>query len=90
MALSKTITLDNDLQIPSAYLKITNVFGNKNAVDITLTIFTSKEASDNNEIRCGIKYYRFVPDVSETSPNFIKQGYEYLKTLDEYSDAIDV
>ncbi|PAD19119.1 hypothetical protein [Shouchella clausii] len=34
--------------------------------------------------------YVFIPDLEDGAPNFIKQGYDYLKTLDEYKDAIDI
>lgn len=40
----------------------------------------------------GINYhknYSFIPSVEENSTNFIKQAYLYLKTLEEFSGAVD-
>lgn len=33
------------------------------------------------------KFYKFTPDMN--GPNFVKQAYEYLKTLPEFEDAKD-
>ena len=35
------------------------------------------------------KQYTFIPSVADGSANFIQQGYEYLKTLPEFADAVD-
>ena len=105
MALSKSITLNlkyetsidsvslgvekeivSNVEIPSAYIKITNIEGNKNSIFIDIEIFNNNECNTLLEI----KRYYFKPSVEDTASNFIKQGYEYLKTLDEYKDAVDV
>ena len=36
------------------------------------------------------KSFEFTPSVAEGSENTIKQAYEYLKTLPEFADAVDV
>lgn len=36
------------------------------------------------------KTYQFMPDTSDSAINYHTQCYEYLKTLDEYTDAVDV
>ena len=36
------------------------------------------------------KNYSFIPNIEDAAQNFIKQGYKYLKTLDEYKDATNL
>ena len=86
MALSKN-TIKNiygkDITFENAYIKITNISGNKELVILTVSIYSDN--TQNNLIE--IKEYNFIPNVENSAPNFIKQGYEYLKTLDEYKEA---
>lgn len=77
-AFGQTITLNN------AYIKITCLTGNKDNLSITATILTNDKNIVIDEF-----IYGFVPSVEDISANFIKQSYEYLKTLDEYNDAVD-
>ena len=89
MALSKN-TIKNiygkDITFENAYIKITNISGNKELEILTVSIYSDN--TQNNLIE--IKEYNFIPNVENSAPNFIKQGYEYLKTLDEYKDVIDL
>ena len=73
------------LVVNNAYIKIINNVGDKNSQNINVGIFNIK-----NGILLQVKNYIFAPNISENSSNFIKQGYEYLKTLDEYKNAIDL
>jgi hypothetical protein len=70
--------------IQDAYIKIINVNGGKESLNLMVSI----EDTINEKINT-IKYYTFVPNVTDNSVNFIKQGYDYIKTLNEYKDAID-
>ena len=70
---------------PAAYLQITNIEGNKNKVKLLLTIY----ADSTKASVVDYKYYTFTPSVDLGSTNFIQQGYEYLKTLPEFADAVD-
>jgi cobalamin biosynthesis Co2+ chelatase CbiK len=45
---------------------------------------------DNKEIFIKREFINFKPDVSDSAKNFIKQIYEYLKTLDNFKDAVDL
>lgn len=85
MALSKNIIFKG-LTINSAYLKIDSLSGNKNSMDINLGVYANKDSNESLEQR----FYNFAPSVADTAPNTFKQGYEYLKTLDEYKDAVDL
>lgn len=86
MALTQTIKLlDNfnyEVSFPNTYIKIESFSGAKNL--ITLVVAYKKDAETlpfNNVL------FSFTPDL--TGINFIAQGYEYLKTLPEFSDAIN-
>jgi hypothetical protein len=62
-----------------AYIKVVSVSGTKN------------EASANVEAKTdiGSSYSAFVFIPNMDGPNFIKQAYEHMKTLPEYSGAQD-
>jgi hypothetical protein len=77
--LSKTISIDN------AYIKIIGLQGNKTDINLTVGIYDKK---DGNLLKSSC--HSFTPNVSDTAKNFIQQGYEYIKTLDEYKDAVDL
>ena len=71
--------------LENAYIKIDNITGSKSNIIISIAIYNFKNGTVILR-----KSYNFVPDISENAKNFIKQGYEYLKTLDEYKDAINL
>jgi len=89
MAISKNINLNNGLEINDAYLRICLLSGNKDNININLCSYLSQEAFQQGKEWLEIKEYNFVPITTDTSSNFIKQGYDYLKTLDEYKDSVD-
>lgn len=88
----KTITVDdmikNIISIPDEILlelvqfKITEVHGSKDLLKIDVVGFYNNVIVYTNR-------FDFIPTVADDSPNFLKQGYTYLKTLDEFKDAID-
>jgi len=79
-------TIDKTFTIQNAYYKIENLTGDKNKINITVSIY-----KDNNKtVLFDRKSYSFIPNVTDIAKNFIKQGYEYLKTLDEYENAINL
>jgi hypothetical protein len=86
MALKKQITLKSnfgdDVVFNDAYIKINTLNGNKNKIDFELYIF--KQA---NELLIERKSFSFIPNLD--GANFIKQGYEHLKTLPEFAGATD-
>lgn len=73
------------LSFEEAYFQIIGIEGNKNTVNFTVTIYKDS----TKEIPIQNKDYTFIPDVDQNSDNFIKQGYEHLKTLPEFENAID-
>jgi hypothetical protein len=96
MALKKIIELEGDtfLNTPegniktgksklaiAAYIKVQNIFGDKNNVNATVIFI-----DDNIKFS---KTYSFLASVADGAPNFIKQAYEYLKTLPEFENSED-
>lgn len=77
--------ITNKFFLEKAYIKILSITGDKNKIRIKVGTHTS-----NKENLLTVEVVEFTPSVSNTSYNFIKQGYEYLKTLPEYANAIDV
>lgn len=96
MALKKTLIITGDASVnlngvsfteksfnkalSDAYIKIENVQGNK----LGVTALVSKTSVDR--VRQSSSY-SFVPDMD--GANFVKQAYEYLKTLPEFAGAQD-
>jgi len=56
-------------------------------VSVRVTAYADKEAKDNSEEPM---YSKQVMMPIAYSENWVKQAYEYLKTLDEFSDSEDV
>lgn len=87
MGLKKDIKIkvlgDIEINIKDAYIKVDYVSGNKDRVYMQVSIY--KEKSCENIMKK--ENYSFIPNMED---NFIKQSYEYLKTLDEFKDAKDV
>lgn len=88
MALSKTISKNiygKTIDFENTYIKIGQLTGSKEQLEFETLTF----AEDMTNL-ISIQTHVFKPSVLENSENFIKQGYEYLKTLDEYKDALDI
>lgn len=86
MALTKTIQATNNFSESStlvdAYIKVARVIGNKELITATTEVL-----SNNQEHLYYTETYEFKPDMDGS--NFIKQAYNYLKTLPEFADATD-
>jgi hypothetical protein len=86
MALTKIITLVNNFQefsiFEDAYLKVTSFSGSKEAVSFALSIFKKKDG-------VLLQKQEYVYAIDLEGPNLIKQAYQFLKTLPEFSDATD-
>ena len=76
--------IEQGFVIENAYCKIDYLGGDKDLVEIRVGIYT-------NSLKDKIiksNFYTFNPEL-ESADNFIKQGYEYLKSLEEFAGAID-
>lgn len=69
----------------NAYCKIIDIYGTKNNMCFNICYL---EQNNKNNIM-NVAFFTFTPNVADDSANFIKQGYEHLKTLDEFKNAID-
>lgn len=90
MAISKSIILKSSLEIPNAYIRIDSICGCKKSLQISVNSYVDKECFGSGKEYLEQNIYNFIPNVEDNSANFIKQGYDYLKTLDEYKDSIDL
>lgn len=70
------------LVIDEVYCKIWKFEGDKSTLSFGLSIQVNKEEER-------LDSYTFVCPYNIDGINPIAQAYEYLKTLDEYSDAVD-
>ncbi|MEM5591942.1 hypothetical protein AAHH67_09755 [Niallia circulans] len=74
------------IKVKDAYCEIVKIEGNKEKMDIVLSIYKDKTKTYVLET----KVYSFVPAVSSDSMDSFMQAYEYLKTLPEFEYAIYV
>ena len=77
--------IEKQVEYPACYVKIENVSGDKSKIAFKAVFY----ADNSKEQAIEYKQYSYAPSVADGSANFIQQGYEYLKTLPEFSDAID-
>lgn len=90
MALTiQTVTLDIGLTITNSYARIDTVAGSKEGITALLNYYVSQDAYNTGKSFVRQGRYSFVPSIEDTSQNFIKQAYVYLKTLPEFDGVID-
>jgi hypothetical protein len=80
-----------EITIPNCYWKIeiyNGISGGKTSIRVTLNCFKNKEIADTNIGQYANFNFNFVPDISDGSPNFITQAYNYAKTLPEFINAV--
>lgn len=88
MALHKSVTTTAHgvaLTFDDAYFVVVHLDGK---IFTTMQVIGYTDNTKQYEIYN--KYFTFTASVANDSPNHVKQGYEYLKTLPEFTDAIDV
>lgn len=90
MGLQKTMTLDNGLVVPDAYIRIDTVSGCKTDIQVGVNYYVSQQDFQDGKGFIQQKLYNFVPDVSDAAANFIKQGYDFLKSFPDLLGAVDV
>jgi len=90
MGLNLTKELDSGFTVENAYARIDVINGNKNVMYFTLNTYVSRTAFLNGKSYLSQEYFAFTPSVLPGSENFIRQAYFYLKTTDQFKDAIDV
>jgi len=83
MALELNITMVSGIKVDGAYARIENVNLNKTNMRFTVRKYVDKTlpAFSDEVIEC---------EYDLMGENPIKQAYEYLKTLEEYTESIEV
>lgn len=85
MALSldfKTQAFGQDIILKDSYVRVNSVYWDKHQATSIVQICDNENKSILNNVS-----YSFVPSMD--GGNFVKQTYEFLKTLPEFADAID-
>lgn len=77
--------IEKQVEYPTCYVMIKSVNGDKSKISLNVAFY----ADNSKEQTIEYMQYSFTPSVGDGSANFIQQGYEYLKTLPEFADAID-
>lgn len=86
MALQMQLTTEQGFVAPNAYLRVEKVLASKSSA--TATVCAYKDSNTDNVVEIWSKSYQLGVDLD--GDNFIAQAYLYLKTLPEFSGAIDV
>lgn len=74
------------IKVKDAYCEIVKIEGNKEKMDIVLSIYKD----NTKKYVLETKVYSFTPSASTDSMDSFMQAYEYLKNLPEFEYAIDV
>lgn len=90
MALQLEVETTIGVTAEKAYIRIDTLFGSKQALILNVKSYFSQETYESGKEPFESKDYSFTPSVNDGSSNFIKQGYEHLKTLTEFENADDV
>lgn len=91
MALQMNVTLDAygvSLNFPNAYARVEAVDGVHEPANSVATVTTYRDATRAVELKT--MRYGFPLDLSDGASNPWRQAYEHLKTLPEFSGALDV
>lgn len=86
MAISMEIETGHGLVVENAYVKIVELSGNKENINLRVDFYLNKISSDSGKAPLKQEIYSFIPTLND---NFIKEGYDYLKTLEEFMNSID-
>jgi hypothetical protein len=90
MAFKMDYQSDMGITLLDTYCYIHKIGGSKDLLTLQVNWYVDQEARLNSLKPIDSKGYSFVPEVEDDSLNFIKQGYLYLKTLQEFSNAVDI
>jgi len=80
-----------EVTITDAYWKVeldNGITGGKTKLRCRMNCFKNQAIADTNTDKYADFDFEFVPDML-SADNFIKQAYDYAKTLPEFSGAVD-
>lgn len=81
-----------DVTKTDCYWKVaieSGIEGGKTLLSCRMFCYADQATADTNSNEYAGFVFDFVPDM-ESADNFIKQAYDYAKTLPEFSGAVDV
>jgi hypothetical protein len=92
MAFQMNLTLNSGIEVQNAYVKISYLGGNKGGITLYLNAYVDQDAMNAGMpvIEGYSTNYNFVPTIGVDSPDFISQGYNYLKTLPDFQGVTDI
>lgn len=90
MAVLVNVELGSGLKVSNSYARINTVGGGKQGAVIEVNFYVSQDYFQNGKLPVKTEYYNFTPSVDGGADEWIKQGYEHLKTLPEFIGVIDV
>ncbi|MGX5482490.1 hypothetical protein ACWKS0_04885 [Bacillus cereus] len=90
MGIALNKMLNNGLSLNNVYARVDSVFGSKLGVDFSVNYYVSREAFLSGKPYLQQEMYKFVPSVATESENIFKQAYVYMKTLEEFKNALDI
>ncbi|MBB6694378.1 hypothetical protein H7B90_23560 [Cohnella xylanilytica] len=90
MGFIKNLTMPSGVSLQNAYCRIEKIIGDKSSMSIQLAYYINQIAIEQKLVSAYTEFYQFVPSIEDSSPNIFKQSYNYLKTLPEFSNAIEV
>lgn len=88
MALLVDKKLENGIELNKCYAKIGSIYGDKNYINFSLDYYYNKEYRVGNSPSICSETYGFNYALEDKC--IIDVCYEYLKTLDDFENAIDV
>ena len=88
MALTTSMPISNTgLSVNNTYAKIVLISGTKELLSLAVFYYSKKPSADEQVVRFHSDNFNFVPSLD--GENFIKQGYNFLKTLPQFAKAQD-
>lgn len=84
------VVLNNGMSAETSYARIDSIGGSKDGLTFSLNYYLDQQSFIEGKEYLKSEQHTFVPSVADDAQNFIKQGYNYLKSLPDFADAIDV
>jgi hypothetical protein len=87
MALQLAMNTEFGVNAPNAYIKIENIYGNKDQLQVQLIVYYDENA--RKEGMTAIKQDNISIPTDELKGDIFPAAYEALKTMADYKDAVD-
>ncbi|MHA7967690.1 hypothetical protein ACX93W_26610 [Paenibacillus sp. CAU 1782] len=89
MALQLAFESVHGIQLPEAYVRIDELSGGKSGISLRVRYYANIDAANAGKEWIQESIHTFEPSIEEGASNFLEQGYDQLKTLEEFAAAID-